>query len=262
MVGDVLLWGTLGAFAVLAAGIGLCILLARAGALAVGFKGARYARGAVYAWIGLAAFGGGGTLGALHGAMDALEAVVDEPSFAASALRPAAAPLADGLVYAVCEQDGGDPRAIIAGRAPLASTSLRRVLTDPTGAAFFAGLRRVPALQASEAGRTGSAVIALLAGVAAKGKVEGALDTIGMREPLGELAAALPADAATIDRAVLVDRVEQVLVPRWIAAWLGRAEEHLLWTGLLYLVLALAAPVALLWLVEGIVRLTRSRPSP
>ncbi len=260
MIGDVLLWGTVVGMVLLVVGIGASIALARTRALALTFPGARWARGLTYTWIPLVCLAGGGALGALHGGVHAMTALVADPTFAATTLRTAAAPVADGLVHAVAIEGALDPAAMLAGAAPIPAEPLRRILADTTGAAFFAGLRRVPAFQQSDVGRRGSAVVAVLGSVAAKGKVDGALEALGLAEPMAELAATLPsAPAATVDRGSLVAKVEQVLLPRFVSAWMVRVEHQMLWSGVMWLLLALVAPIALCWAVEGIVWLSRSR---
>lgn len=260
LLADALLWGTVGAVVLLVLGVCGSVALARTRALAVTFPGARYARGVTYCWICLACFFGGGALSGLHGAVGAFEAMVHDPAFAATALRPAAAPLADGLIHAVGIQAAIDPAPMLAGLQPVPAAPLRRVLVDTTGAAFLAGLRRVPALGRTEARRSGSSLLAGLGAMLAEGKMDAALDAMGLVVPMAELAAALPADpAAVIARPQLVTMVEQVLLPRFVSAWIVRGGRHLLWSGALWLLLALVAPIALVWAVEGVVRLARAR---
>lgn len=263
MLGSMLGWGSVTGGLGLVAGIALAVVLARTAAVRVTFPGARWARGLLYAWLALACLVGGGALGGLHGAVRGFGEVVDDPSFAATTLRPAAAPVTDGLIQAVALQASLDPAPMLTGATPIPVAPLRAVLMDTTGAALFAGLRRVPALQASAAGRSGSVLVTALANAAASGKVDDALESVGFRAPMDELATALPTGpGATIARAALLVLVEQRFLPRLVQATLALGEKHMLLSGALWLFVALVAPVALLWLVEGIVRTARTRRPP
>lgn len=260
MLGRMLLWGTLTGGLLLIVAIGACLLVARTRALRVGFRGAKYARGAIYAWTCLVFSCGSGGLGALHGAVVAFGEVAEDPSFTATTLRPAAEPLTEGLIHAVAIQGSTDATPMLAGVRQIPVATLRLVLTDTTGAALIAGLRRVPALQRNAAARSGSELVAAIGSIVANSKVEGAFDAVGLRPAMVDLAAHLP--PSQITRAELSSLVERRFLPRFVQASLRLGEGQLRWHGIFWIVIALLAPVALLWMTEWIVRWSRSRRSP
>ncbi|MBI2895578.1 MAG: hypothetical protein HYY06_18625 [Deltaproteobacteria bacterium] len=254
------LWGAGGLVVFLALGIGLCVILAKTGALRVTFAGARVARGITYCILVVVSLLGGAALGALHGAGRGVTRLIRDPAVAAATVRTAAAPIAEGLVWAVALQIGADARPMLAQGAPIPVPPLRAVLTETTGAAVTAGLRRVPALQGSRVGSAGGAAVAMLGESLAGDHAEGALDTLGLRAPMRELAENLPEGAAaTMNRAGLETLVEQQLLPGFAVTWLERGVHHLAVSTALLILVCLLAPIALLWAIEGIVRLVRAR---
>lgn len=263
ILGGVIGWGTIGALVLLVVGIGLCVLLARYRLLRVTFAGARFARGVTYAWIVVACLIGGGTLGALHGTSRGIADLIEDPAFVAGTLHPAAAPVTDGLIHAVALQAQLEAEPMLGGARPVPVPVLRAVLTDTSGAAILGGLRRVPALQASQGGRAGTILASVIGGHLAGDRVDGTCETLGLAAPMKSLAGALPEDpAATIMREALATAVEHHFVPVFVTSWLERGEHSLLWSVVLYLLAAIAVPIGLLWATEGIVRLARSRRKP
>ena len=256
LAGSAILWGALGGVAGLAIAVGLSVALSKVGALRVGFSGAGFARGAVHGWIALVCLFGGATLGAVRGGTRALEDVVRSPAFTAAALRPAARPIAAGLVHAVAIQIDADPRPMLDGTRPVPSAPLRAVLAEPTGAAAVGGLRRVPELRAIAESRGGGFVVAFLAERLAGEHAAAMLDAVGLLGAMRD--AKLPAgDAVAIT--ALAAWVERALLPEFVAGWIGRAEAQVQVATVVPALVALAAPIGLLWAIEGLVRLARAR---
>jgi len=260
LVWSTMLWGGYSGALGLCVGIGLCVALSKGGALGVTFRGAGVARGVVYFLVASAATVGAGAMGAAQGAVRGALEIVRSPAFTSEVLRPAALPLTVGVVHAVAVQTRTDVAAMLAGTAPVPVAPLRAILTEPTGTAFVAGLRRVPELDGAVDNPIVAGLASTLGEELAGEHAAGVLEAAGIRAGMDALAAALPT-APTMPVGQLRQGIEAQFLPAFTGVWLGKVGGQVRMAVLVPTLATIAIPVGLLWAIEGLVRLVRGPAS-